>query len=285
MTGQGTGAPGPLALVGGRGALPAALVAALTAAGRDVVLCELEGFGFEGLDDRPRLTFRLETLADLLDALDRRGVREVCLAGAIRRPALDPARVTPASAPLVARLVAAMGLGDDGALRAVIGLFEEAGLAVRSAAAIAPDLLPPVGPLGHLPLPQGWEADLAAARHAHADLARRDAGQAVVARGGVVVAEEGPEGTDAMLAALADPAAEASPRAGAGERAGLLWKAPKAGQDRRADLPVIGPGTVRAAAAAGLAAIVIEAGGVMVLDRAECVALADAHGLALVVRK
>jgi DUF1009 family protein len=65
---------------------------------------------------------------------------------------------------------------------------------------------------------------------------------------------------------------------------GLLYKAPKPGQDRRIDLPAIGPETVRRAAAAGLEGIVVEAGGVMILDRDETIAAADRAGLFLWVR-
>jgi DUF1009 family protein len=61
----------------------------------------------------------------------------------------------------------------------------------------------------------------------------------------------------------------------------VLLKAPKPGQDRRIDLPAIGPATVAGARAAGLAGIVVEARGVMVLDREECVAEAEKSGLFL----
>ena len=64
----------------------------------------------------------------------------------------------------------------------------------------------------------------------------------------------------------------------------MLFKGPKPGQDRRIDLPAIGPATVAGAAAAGLAGIAVEAGGVMILDRAETIAAADAAGLFLWVR-
>ena len=53
---------------------------------------------------------------------------------------------------------------------------------------------------------------------------------------------------------------------------------------READLPVIGPATVTAAARAGLAGIVIAAGGVMVIDLPEVVRRCDAMGLFLWVR-
>jgi hypothetical protein len=67
-------------------------------------------------------------------------------------------------------------------------------------------------------------------------------------------------------------------------RGGILFKAPKPGQDRRADLPVIGPGTAEGVARAGLSGIVIEAGGVMMLDASDTLARLDGAGLFLWVR-
>jgi DUF1009 family protein len=86
-------------------------------------------------------------------------------------------------------------------------------------------------------------------------------------------------GTDAMLdfVALTGAALRPDPK---GAR-GLLYKAPKPGQDRRVDLPAIGPQTIARAAAAGLAGIAWEAGGVMLLDRAATVTAAQEAGLFL----
>ena len=67
-------------------------------------------------------------------------------------------------------------------------------------------------------------------------------------------------------------------------RQGMFFKAPKPHQDRRADLPVIGPDTVHAVASAGLAGLTVQAGGVMILDRAEVIALCNRFGLYLWVR-
>jgi molybdenum cofactor synthesis domain-containing protein len=55
------------------------------------------------------------------------------MAGAIGRPKLDPAMIDAATMPLVPRMMQALGQGDDGALRVVIALFEEAGFALRAA--------------------------------------------------------------------------------------------------------------------------------------------------------
>jgi UDP-2,3-diacylglucosamine hydrolase len=67
-------------------------------------------------------------------------------------------------------------------------------------------------------------------------------------------------------------------------RQGILFKAPKPGQDRRADLPTIGPRTAQGTVAAGLDGIVIEAGGVIVIDRPKVVESSTDAGLFLWVR-
>ena len=53
----------------------------------------------------------------------------------------------------------------------------------------------------------------------------------------------------------------------------------RTGRYRRADLPAIGPDTIRQAAAAGLRGIAVEAGGSLVLDAPEVASLADTLGL------
>lgn len=256
-----------LALIAGTGALPAEVARAQAT---PPLICALEGFEPDGLV--PDLRFRLETLGSLLAELAARGVAEVCLAGAIRRPRIDPGAVDAATRPLVPRLRQALGAGDDAALRAVIAIFEEAGLAVRPAHELAPELLPAPGcPTRRAP---GELADEEFRRGQVIlrTLSAADVGQACVVHEGQALAIEGVFGTDWMLNSLL-----ARPDAGGG----VLVKAPKAGQDRRADLPSIGPGTVEAAARAALDGIVIEAGGVLVLERAEVIAACDRLGLFL----
>ncbi len=104
-------------------------------------------------------------------------------------------------------------------------------------------------------------------------LGAADVGQACVVQQGIVLAVEAAEGTDAMLARCAAVA-----RPGPG---GVLVKLVKPGQERRADLPTIGPETVRGAAAAGLRGIAFEAGGTLIAERAATVAAADDMGVFL----
>ncbi|MCR9127501.1 MAG: UDP-2,3-diacylglucosamine diphosphatase LpxI [Rhodobacteraceae bacterium] len=261
-----------IALIAGRGSLPAAVVSALS---EPPLVVAFEGATPEGLSVDIR--FRLETLGSLIAALQARGVTSVCMAGGIARPRVDPSLIDAATLPLVPVIAAALEQGDDGALRAVIGIFERAGLAVRAAHEIAPALLPPPG------VPTEAQPDTAARNDAARGariveaMAVADVGQACVAWRGQALAVEATFGTDWMLASLANRADDG--------RGGVLYKGPKAGQDRRVDLPVIGPATVVAAADAGLSGVVIEAGGVMVLQAERVVAACDRLGLFLWVRE
>lgn len=95
-----------------------------------------------------------------------------------------------------------------------------------------------------------------------------DRGQGVVAHDGVVLLEDR-DHTDGLLR-----------RAGARDvRGGVLVKLAKPQQDRRLDLPVIGPETVAAAKAARLSGIAIEAGGAIIARRRRLIEDADEAGL------
>ena len=273
------------------------------------LVCVLAGFEPDGLT--ADLNFHLETLGSLIDTLGSRGVTHVCLCGAIRRPPIDPTRLDAKTAPLVPRLQTALTSGDDGALRIVMQLFEDAGLAIAAVHDLVPDLLPPVGVMTLKTYAPQNAGEARLGQRTVAAMGARDAGQACVVRGDSVLAREDAAGTDAMLTRLArdrqagsgdllsNPINAASDMFGgllgdatdwltggsSVSEGGILFKAPKPGQDRRADLPVVGAGTPDAVAAAGLSGIVIEAGGVMVLDRARTVARCDDLGLFLWVRE
>ncbi|MDZ7906677.1 MAG: UDP-2,3-diacylglucosamine diphosphatase LpxI [Cypionkella sp.] len=267
------GAAPKLALIAGAGALPAALVAALPTR---PLICALDGFAPEGVE--VDITFRLERLALLLRDLEDRGVTQACFAGAVQRPRLDPSLFDPATAQMVPRILAAMGQGDDGALRAVIGIFEEAGFAVQGAGDIAPALIPAAGVYGGEVTPS-IEADAARAETIVAALGAVDVGQGCVVAGGQCLAVEVVSGTDAMLASL-HSLGDLRPA----HARGVFYKSAKPGQDRRIDLPTIGPRTVEMAAKAGLGAIVWRAGDVICLDLPTMSAAAKIAGLTLWAR-
>jgi DUF1009 family protein len=264
------------ALIAGQGALPGLLVAALAAQGDVPLIAALDGFPPD-LAGHDITTFRIERLVPFLDQLAASGVSRVAFAGAIRRPKIEPEMFDTRTAQLVPRLLGAMQSGDDAALRAVIGIFEEFDFAVVGADALAPDLVPAEGVLIGAPGEQD-RADAARAAAIVAALGAEDIGQGAIVAGGLCLAVETLPGTDAMLEFATR---HAGLRIG---RGGVLYKAPKPGQDRRIDLPSIGPETVARAAGAGLSGIVWEAGGLILLDRVATVTAAEQAGLFLWAR-
>lgn len=270
-----TGA-GRIAVIAGRGTLPAHVAAALD----QPLIVSPEGFLPDGL--APHITFRLERLVPLLDHLTREGVARVIFAGAVQRPRLDPALFDPATAQLVPQLLAALQSGDDAALRMVMSIFEEAGFHVIGAAEAAPALVPGPGILCGA-VTEADRRDAARAAQIVAAIGSVDVGQAAVVAQGLCLGVEALPGTDALL----DFVAETGPRLRPdphGPR-GLLYKAPKPGQDMRADMPSIGPETVHRAATAGLGGIAWQAGGALLLERDETIARAELAGLFLWARE
>lgn len=264
---------GRTAIIAGQGDLPALLAEALDAP----LVHALEGFE----PAIPAESFRLERLVPFLDGLAGQGVERVVFAGAVRRPRLDPEAFDPRTATLVPRFLMAMQSGDDGALRELVAIFEEWGFEVVGVDAIRPDLVPGPGVLAGEPSAAD-RADAARAAEILSVTGPLDIGQGCVVVQGLCLAFETLPGTEAMLDFAA--AHQALRPATSGAR-GLLYKAPKPTQDRRVDLPAIGPDTVAQAARAGLAGIAWAAGGVMLLDREATITAAQAAGLFLWARE
>ncbi|HEY6917921.1 MAG TPA: UDP-2,3-diacylglucosamine diphosphatase LpxI [Tabrizicola sp.] len=263
------------AIIAGQGRLPAALASAMS---EPPLVAALDGFAPEGLT--VDLTFRVERLVPFLRALERDGVGQVIFAGAATRPRLDPALLDEATAALLPRLMAAMQQGDDATLRVVIEVFEEFGFTVAGVEDVAPALLPGAGVLAGAVSPRD-EADAARAAAIVAALGAVDVGQGAVVAQGLCLGVEALPGTDALLAQVA---AIGALRPDPARGRGVFYKAAKPGQDRRIDLPTIGPDTLRAAAAAGLGGVVLEAGSVICLDLDRMQRLAQELGLFLWAR-
>jgi DUF1009 family protein len=210
----------------------------------------------------------------MLDWLRAAGVRDLILAGAVRRPSVLSLRPDAGAARLLPRVgIKAFG-GDDSLLSAVIQVLRDEGFNPLEARQVLSDVM--VDTPGVLTTAQPDEQamlDIRRGLHVVRVIGAADVGQGCVVQQGLVLALEAIEGTDAMLA-----------RAGTLRRegpGGVFVKVMKPGQDRRADLPTIGPDTVAAAAAAGLRGIAIQADGTIVIDRAATLAAAEAAGMFL----
>jgi DUF1009 family protein len=268
-------AQGALGILAGGGLLPGAVAAAASGQGRAVFIIGLDGFADPTvLAPYPHALVRLGAAGQMRRLLDQHGCRDLVLVGAVRRPSMLHLRPDAEGVRILARIGRAAFQGDDGMLKAVIRVLAEDGYRVLAVQDVLTDSLVGAGVLTSRQPDAVALADIARGLAVAAALGRADVGQGCVVQQGLVLAVEAIEGTDAMLAR-----AGALAREGPG---GVLVKLCKPDQDRRADLPTIGPGTVAAARAAGLRGIAVSAGGALLVQGARTLAAADAAGLFVV---
>jgi len=269
-----------LGLIAGGGGLPLEIAEHCRRTDRPLFVVRLKGFADAGLSAFEGADIGLAELGRCIKALKAAGCDAVCLAGLVARP--DFAALKPDLRGIAALpgAIAAARKGDDALLRFLLGEFEKEGFRVEGAQEVMADLTLGSGPLGRIePSPEA-RADAARALEVARAVGRLDVGQAAVVCRGLVLAVEAQEGTAAMLARVGElpEAIRGKPSA----RAGVLAKAPKPIQETRVDMPTIGPETLRACAAAGLAGVAGEAGRLLVIDRESVTALADQLGLFVV---
>lgn len=263
-----------LGIIAGGGNLPRQLVEACEAAGRDVFVIALKGHTetdtVAGVDHE---WVRLGAVGKTLNVLRAAGVRDLVLAGPVRRPSIAALRPDAAALKILAK-IGAQGLGDDGLLRGVLSALEDEGFRIVAANDLLEQVFAAAGTLGRFSPDALAQSDIERGVDVLSALSAADVGQAVVVQEGLVLGVEAIEGTDQLLQRCAGLRRE-----GPG---GVLVKLRKQGQDNRVDLPTIGVETVTSAAAAGLRGIAIEANGTMILDRDAAIRMADENGLFIV---
>ena len=270
-------AGGPLAIICGGGAFPLAVATAARRAGREGVLFPVRGFADADFSAWPHVWTRIGSFGQLRGEMKRRGCREVVFIGNVLRPRLRDIRFDWATLMLLPRIFSMLRGGDDHLLTSIGRIAEEAGFRLVGAHEVAPEILMPAGQLGAVAPSREEMDDVEVARHALTVTGPLDIGQGLVVMQRHVVAMEAAEGTDLMLARVAE--LRRIGRITRPARCGALVKLPKRGQDLRLDMPSLGVRTVEGAAKAGLAGIAVEAGGVIVADMAALIRAADAAGL------
>ena len=267
---------GRTAILAGNGRLPEIIASELAAQNADPFVIAVTADVGGWIDKHDHAHILVTQLSAIIKALKAAKVRQVVLAGGIRvRPNLSSFKLDWMTLKMLPLLFRSLRKGDDGLLSAAIKWLESYGFSVVGAHELAPSLLTPSGNLTLLVPADQDVADITLAIAEAHRLGREDIGQAAVTRAGRVIAAEGRQGTQAMLAKLAASQTDFS-------RVGVLAKFAKPQQEIRVDLPAIGPDTVDQAAAAGLAGIVIESGRSLILDHDLTIARANELGIFIV---
>jgi DUF1009 family protein len=254
-----------LAIVCGAGSLPFALADAAMRKNRRVVLFALRGWADpKRVTTYPHHWIWIGQFGRFLRIAAAEACHEVAFIGSVTRPSIWSMRADWLALRHLPQIIRMFRGGDDHLQSVVAQAFERRGMRLVAPKDIAPELLMPSGALGEGAPSERDRADIARGLALLRATSPFDIGQGVVVADNQVLAVEGPEGTDRMLARVAELRGIGRIRTPSG--AGVLIKAPKIGQDQRLDLPTIGPDTVERAAAASLAGIAVVAGSTIVAE-------------------
>ena len=266
---------GPLqkiGLIAGNGDFPVEFAKAAKRQGLTVVAVAHEG------ETVPELAQWADTivwikvgqLGKLIKAFQEHGVRDVLMAGGIKKTRLFGGGLPDLrGAALLARMLAKK---DDSILRAVAEELESEGITVRESTLYLDTLLAPPGVLTkRKPSREEWK-DIAFGWQMAKEIGRLDIGQTVVVKDQAVLAVEAIEGTD-----------EAIRRGGRLCGAGaVIVKVCKPHQDLRFDLPATGQKTIQTMKEIKASCLAIEAGRTIIIQRESVIEDANAAGIAIV---
>lgn len=271
----------PLAIICGGGSFPGAVADAVAARGRRPVMFGIKGWADPAVLERyGHHWIALGQAGRFFRLAKAENCREVLFIGTVLRPPLAALRLDWHTIKLMPRVIRFFRGGDDTLLSGVAGVAESGGLRVVGVKDVAPELFVAEGVLGRERPSPREHGDIDRALKLIATLGPFDIGQAAVIADGHVIAVEAAEGTDHMLARIVE--LRRLGRVTAPNGVGVLVKAPKPGQDRRFDLPSIGPRTIELVASAGLAGLAVTAGSTMIAEAEATIKAADREKIFIV---
>jgi hypothetical protein len=260
-----------IGLIAGGGRFPILFADSARRAGHRVVAVAHKGETDQGLAGHVDAIswVKLGQLGHVASALRQGGATQSVMLGAItKKRFFRDAWVDAAGLKLLAQVAVR---SDDNLLRAIARYLEEQGAPIVDPTPFLQDRLAPEGVLGaHRPNEEEM-ADAHYGMKLAREIGRLDVGQTVVVRGRVALAVEALEGTDACI------------RRGAelGREGVVVAKAAKPNQDRRFDLPAVGPETIEVLREVKARVLAVEAGSTLVMDLERMVERADRSRLVL----
>lgn len=264
-----------IALLAGAGSLPVLVAQAAKDQHKDIFIIPLKGIADEEwVKAYPHEWVGMAKFGHLYDLLKREQITHLIMAGHVKRPSFGELIPDWTGIRTVYRLQRHHMQGDDAILRFIADEIERQGVKVIGADELYHDGVMPAGVMTKIKPDTDFQADIDYVLPIIREWAERDQGQSIVVQQKLVLGVEAIEGTSELIA-----------RCGTYKRKGrapVLVKIKKPQQDRRVDLPTIGPETIRQAIAAGFAGIAVEAGNALFLHAPLAVEEANKHGLFIV---
>ncbi|MDD4280245.1 MAG: UDP-2,3-diacylglucosamine diphosphatase LpxI [Candidatus Sumerlaeales bacterium] len=261
-----------IALIAGQGVFPISIVRGAHSENIRVVVLAIKGFCSDEIEQYADKIYWVELgqAQKGLDILQKENIKYIVMAGRVPHQTIFQYRHFDTLALKV--LARTMTKRADGILNAVVKAMESYGIEVLDSSLFVRQLFQPAGLLTpKRPLTKAEEEDIRFGLPIARSVAGLDIGQTIVVKDKSVIAVEGLEGTDECIKR-------------AGELAGpgcVVIKVSKPAQDKRFDIPIIGPTTIKSMKTAQASVLAFSANEALMFGKDEIVTNAESAGIAV----
>lgn len=251
-----------IGIIAGSGTLPRDLYQRCQKLG---IECHVVGFKGHTNYITPDFWGKIGKASKIIRYLKENEIENIIMIGGISRPTIFSLRPDWLTFKFFAKTWF-RSFGDSTLLSAARSEIEKMGFKMHGVHQFLPELLMPEGLLGKFGVPQAVQDDVQFGVHRALEWGERDKGQAVIIKGGVVLARETKSGTSQMIKTY-------------GVKDAILVKMCKPQQDPDMDLPTIGPETANLCADKQMAGIVGHAGQMLIAEQDKLIEVANRRGI------
>jgi hypothetical protein len=233
---------------------------------------EIDAHLFEG--EKNLHKFKIHSVSKIIAKLKEEGVTHVTLTGRVKRADLARLLLDIKGAKLLA-LILKNGIADNAILTTIMKFIEKEGFKIVAPESIASDIIVQKGSLTKVKPDESAIQDINQGLKVLKGIASFDVGQSLVIQGGLTLGVEAAEGTDELIKRCGEvkQVVDVAP---------ILIKVAKPNQDRRVDLPCVGPQTIELAFKYGIRGIAVDAGSTLLIEPEETIKLANKYKIFIV---
>lgn len=264
-----------IGIIAGAGLLPYEVMKSCQQDSIQYAICNFENETDkeELLNSEHQKIFKIHEISNLIRFLKAQKVTHVTLAGKFKRAEIKRLLLDSKGIKLFAKIIK-NGLADNAILTAIIEFFENEGFEVIPPEKIAKNLNVEKGLITKLRPSKSDYDDIEYGLRILKSTASLDIGQSLIVQNKLVLGIEAAEGTDELIRRCKNLGEKGSKS--------ILIKICKPTQDKRVDLPSIGPNTVRNAIENNVKGIAIESESSIFIDKDQALELANSNGIFIV---
>ena len=271
-----------LAIIAGGGSLSDVIIETARKKGWNVTVFAIGDLNIAKNQDISLIEMNRLDIGRIFQILKSQKIKNICMVGYIPRPnsPKDYLNFRYLNVQTLSILFQSMGIlrgGDASLFKKINSLLEKRGYKIIGASEIAPNLTLKGGLYSSKSVSKVEFENIKKAKQCAEMTGYLDIGQAVVVKNGRVLAIEAAEGTDVMLERAACLEAIRI------KRGGVILKSAQINQDKRVDMPTIGPNTIKNVVKANLSGIAITADNVIVLDFQKVIEMIEDNNLYFIV--